>query len=91
MVNKVKRSPAKKLYEKMTDFKRFAILLLAVGSFFYLGVIIPRDEKILMDQTIMMSASMLFLAGSIFFFTLSNKAKTKLDEIADQDEYVIKK
>lgn len=91
MVNKVNSSPAKKLYEKMIDYKRFATLLLAVGSFFYLGVIIPRDELILTDQTIMMSASMLFLAGSIIFFTLSKKAKTKLDELSDQDEYTVKK
>lgn len=71
----------KMLQEKMIDFKRFAVALLAVGSFFYLGVIIPSGEKVLTDQYIMMCSSMLFLAGSIYFFTLSKQLKTKLDDI----------
>jgi hypothetical protein len=69
------------LLEKMIDFKRFAIVLLAVGSFFYLGVIIPSGEKMLTDLYIMMCSSMLFLAGSIYFFSLSNQIKSKLDDI----------
>lgn len=69
------------LLEKMNDFKRFAVVLLAVGSFLYLGVIIPSGEKMLTDLYIMMCSSMLFLAGSIYFFSLSNQIKSKLDDI----------
>jgi len=71
----------KMLEEKMIDYKRFAVVLLAVGSFFYLGVIIPSGEKVLIDLYMMMCSSMLFLAGSIYFFTLSKQIKTKLDDI----------
>ena len=78
-----KSNSAKMLQEKMIDFKRFAIALLAVGSFFYLGVIIPSGEKVLTNQFIMMCSSMLFLAGSIYFFTLSKQLKTKLDDIEE--------
>lgn len=74
-------STGKMLEEKMIDFKRFAVVLLAVGSFFYLGVIIPSGGKVLTDLYIMMCSSMLFLAGSIYFFTLSKQIKTKLDDI----------
>ncbi|MDP4154175.1 MAG: YrhC family protein, partial [Bacillota bacterium] len=32
------KNEAKQLYEKMVDLKRFAVILLAAGVFFYLGV-----------------------------------------------------
>jgi VIT1/CCC1 family predicted Fe2+/Mn2+ transporter len=69
---------AKKLYEKTVDYQRFAIMLLTVGAFFFLGVIIPSAANSLLDQYIMIAASMLFLCGSILFFISARKAKRKL-------------
>jgi predicted MFS family arabinose efflux permease len=73
----------KSLYEKMVDFKQFAIVLLAVGVFFFLGVIIPSDSKSEMDINIMMISSMSFLAVSILFFIQSKQCQLKLMDNED--------
>ncbi|MEH7253612.1 MULTISPECIES: YrhC family protein [Bacillaceae] len=68
----------KNIYEKMVDFKQFAVVLLAVGVFFYLGVIIPTNSSTEMDVNIMMISSMSFLAVSILLFIQSKKCQLKL-------------
>ncbi|UAC47333.1 YrhC family protein [Bacillus aquiflavi] len=35
----------KEIYEKMIDYKQYAVVLLAFGAFLYLGLIIPSVEK----------------------------------------------
>lgn len=82
---------AKQVYEKMVDFKNYAITLLAVGAFFYLGVIIPSGANTLMNKYIMIMASVLFLAASILCFAQSRKAKQKLMEMDDGEQYLMKK
>lgn len=81
---------AKGLYEKMLDFKRFAISLLAVGSFFYLGMILPTEQAVA-DSHIMTVTSVVFLAGAIFFFMVSRKYRSLLAETEGGDEYLMKK
>jgi hypothetical protein len=75
----------KKLTEKMADFKRFASILLAVGVFFYLGVIIP-SAKSEMELNIMMMASMSFLAISIFLFIQAKKCQLKLMDMEEGND-----
>jgi predicted MFS family arabinose efflux permease len=75
----------KSLYEKMVDFKQFAVVLLAVGVFFFLGVIIPSDTKSEMDVNIMMISSMSFLALSIFLFIQSKQCQLKLMDMEDSN------
>jgi hypothetical protein len=79
---------AKQLYEKMVDYKRFAVILLAVGVFLYLGVVLPTGTKAVMELNIMMCASSILLAGSIFFFSYSKAYKTKLLDIDEDEEYM---
>ncbi|WP_342432395.1 YrhC family protein [Neobacillus sp. FSL H8-0543] len=78
---------SKFLYDKMVDFKRFAVLLLAVGVFFYLGVIIPSETKTEMDLNIMMLSSMSFLAVAILFFIQSKKCELKLNEMENGQDH----
>lgn len=73
----------KRISEKMVDFKQFAVVLLAVGVFFFLGVIIPSDTKSEMDVNIMMISSMSFLAVSIFLFIQYKQCQLKLMEMED--------
>jgi hypothetical protein len=82
---------AKQLYEKMVDFRRFAVVLLAIGAYFYLGVVIPSETKLMKDLYIMMAASSAFLAGSVLFFHFSNQCQTKLMEMEEGREYLMKK
>lgn len=85
------KNEAKRLFEKMVDFKRFAIALLAVGSFFYLGLIIPDTANTMLELYIMAGSSAVFLIGSIFFFALSKHCRTKLNEMDDGQEFLMKK
>lgn len=78
------KDQTKILNEKMVDFKRFAVVLLSVAVFFYLGVIIPAEIKSEMDINIMMIASMSFLAVSILFFIESKKCQLKLRDMEDR-------
>ncbi|MFP7297544.1 YrhC family protein [Neobacillus niacini] len=73
----------KSLYEKMVDLKQFAVVLLAVGVFFFLGVIIPFDSKSEMDVNIMMISSMSFLAVSILLFIQSKQCQLKLMDMEE--------
>ncbi len=61
------KQDSKVLYDKMVDFKRFAVLLLAVGVFFYLGVIIPSETKTGMDLNIMVISSIHFWWSQLYF------------------------
>lgn len=85
------KQQSKSLYEKMVDFKRFGMVLLAIGVFFYLGVIIPSETKNVMDLNIMILSSMSFLAASILFFTRSKQCQLKLMEMEDGPDYFMKK
>ncbi|KWW14011.1 MULTISPECIES: YrhC family protein [Bacillaceae] len=73
------------LNSKMADFKQFGITLLCVGSFFYLGTILPSGGKTMIDTYAYMGATIMFLGVSILFFRLSNKYKKILAEMDDQD------
>ncbi|MFJ7509912.1 YrhC family protein [Peribacillus simplex] len=80
-----KKQTAAMLRSKMVDFKQFAITLLCVGSFFYLGTILPSGDKTMIDTYVYMGATIMFLGISIVFFRLSKKYKKILAEMDDQD------
>ncbi|ALC89858.1 hypothetical protein AM500_08785 [Bacillus sp. FJAT-18017] len=80
---------AKELYEKMCDARWLGIVLLAVGSFFYLGTILPTGPVSDIDLTGMSVASLVFLAGSILFFLKSKEYRKKLMEHEDGEEYFL--
>lgn len=79
------KNQAKQLYEKMVDLKRFAIILLAAGVFFYLGVIIPTQTKSTMDINIMMIASTAFIAISLLLFINARSCREKLIEMEEEE------
>lgn len=85
------KQQTKKLYEKMVDFKRFALTLFAFGVFFYFGVIIPSEMKSVMDTNIMILLSMSFLAVSILFFIQFKQCQMKLSEMEDGHDHSAKK
>ncbi|MCQ6273598.1 hypothetical protein JMM81_01235 [Bacillus sp. V3B] len=82
---------AKQYYEKMTDFKQYARVMLAISAFFYLGVVIPTIEKSEADLMLMMGVTAIFLAGSILFLLQSKIYYKKLLEMDEGQDYLIKK
>ncbi|RUQ32860.1 hypothetical protein ELQ35_00690 [Peribacillus cavernae] len=73
--------------EKMVDFKRFAVILLCVSAFFYLGSVIPSAGKTMIGTYVNMGATIVFIMASIIFFILSSKYKKIL---AENDESLLK-
>ncbi|WP_110926961.1 YrhC family protein [Bacillus massiliglaciei] len=82
MINRDEKKSAG-LYAKMADFKNFAIILLCVGAFFYLGTIIPQAGKTEFSTYGYLSASLLFLTMSIGFFLQSARYKKILAELEE--------
>ncbi|WP_231687933.1 YrhC family protein [Bacillus sp. FJAT-27251] len=80
---------AKKLYEKMVDYRQFGIVLMAVGAFFYLGVILPSVTAVMADKYIAMGASTGFLILSVLSFILAKKCQGKLAETEEGQEYLM--
>ena len=76
-----------KLTAKMTDYRRFAIILLCVGSFFYLGTILPSVGKTPYSTNGYLLSSVLFLIASIACFLQATKCKKNLSEIEEKDSF----
>lgn len=81
----------KSMYEKMADYRRFAIVLLAAGVFFFLGVILPIDTRTELDLNIMMISTVFFLASSIFLFNRAKIYEKTLLESEEGQERMMKK
>ncbi|MGP7816902.1 YrhC family protein [Niallia sp. 01092] len=75
----------KGLTDKIEDFKRFATVLLAVGVFFYLGVIIPTLDKTEWNTAIMMIMTTACLGASIFFFTKAKQFQKQINELKNEE------
>jgi hypothetical protein len=82
---------ARHLYEKMVDYKQFAIVMLTVGIFFYLGTILPTESKVTTDIYIAAGASTGFLAGSILFFSIAKRYRNQLNESEEGQEWLMRK
>lgn len=75
----------KDLSGRLADYKRFAIVLLAVGVFFYLGVIIPAVHQVKWHDEAMTITSALTLSASIFFFAKVKKFRKMISDMTDDD------
>lgn len=73
------------LLAKAKDYKRFAITLLCVGAFFYLGTILPAEGKTIFSVNGNLIASITFLIASILLFLQSSKYKKELAELNEED------
>ncbi|MDU1844070.1 MAG: YrhC family protein [Niallia nealsonii] len=68
------------LTDKISDYQQFGTVLLAVGAFFYIGIIIPKMDKVAGYNIGMLITSNLFLSASILFLGKAKKLKKLLDE-----------
>ncbi|MGM0900165.1 YrhC family protein [Mesobacillus maritimus] len=79
----------KQMFERMSDYRNFGIVLLAVGSLFFIGSIIPSDGQVMVDKYISTVASSVFLVISIIFFALSKSYRNKLIQTEEGQEYLM--
>lgn len=82
---------AKKIHEKMIDYKQFATVLLTVGVFFFLGTIIPSATKVTEDIEVATAASVGFLSFSILFFSMAKMYRNQLNESEEGQDMLMKK
>ncbi|MDQ0161262.1 YrhC family protein [Aeribacillus alveayuensis] len=73
----------KKLYDLMLDFKRYAMILLAISTFLYIGLFIPEGYVVLTtkEQLGLLSVTSVLLFSSLFCFWLSLKYRHQLDDL----------
>ena len=79
---------AKQYYEKMVDYKQFSRVMIAISAFLYLGVIIPTVEKSQTDLIMMMTATSVFLVGSILFLIRSKSYYQRLLDMEEGQEFL---
>ncbi|MDM5156563.1 YrhC family protein [Bacillus sp. DX1.1] len=70
----------KELQQKIADYIRFGQVLLALGSFLMIGLLIPNEGRETPQLFAMMSAIVLFLGVSFFFFKRVKVLRDQLEE-----------
>ncbi|WP_246940621.1 YrhC family protein [Bacillus pinisoli] len=74
----------KEIKDKITDFNRFGMVLLAVSVFLFIGVLIPSEEGREMTQmTVMMASTIVLLIASFLFFKKAVTYKKKISELEE--------
>lgn len=73
----------RELHELMVDFKQYAIVLLAVGTFLYMGVLIPEEYvyRTKIEEYVLLGATTLFFVFSIICFQRSLKYRKQLESM----------
>ncbi|MBP3039355.1 hypothetical protein J9303_07635 [Bacillaceae bacterium Marseille-Q3522] len=85
------KEETKKLYEKMRDVRCFAIVLLSVAVFFYLGTILPtKMTNSDSDIFLLFGLSLAFLTGSLICFLREKKYRQRLLDSEDGEDYFTK-
>jgi Na+-translocating ferredoxin:NAD+ oxidoreductase RnfA subunit len=79
MNNKMK----KELKQKMADYQRFGFILLAVSTFFYLGLVLPVEDKNFVQSITLGVASTTGLGFAILMYSIVRKCKVQLQEISE--------
>ena len=75
----------KTLKEKMTDYTRYSMILLAVSVFLYIGVAFQHGGKEPYQIFSMMGVTVIFLALSFTFIFKARKLKKQLQEQDEKD------
>lgn len=73
----------KSLQDKITDFTRFGMVLLAVSVFLFIGMLIPNEGKSIVQTYAMIGSELLLLGAAFYFFQKSVKLKNKLIEMQE--------
>ncbi|MFD1736670.1 YrhC family protein [Bacillus salitolerans] len=73
----------KTIQDKIVDYTRFAMVLLAVSVFMFIGVIVPSEGKQEIQTYTMMVSTIIFLAAALFFFQKVIGYKRQLAEMED--------
>ncbi len=73
----------KKLRALFTDFKYYAMILLAVSVFLYIGVVLPNEGTSEWRDITLMVSTLIFLAASFTCFKVSLKYKKQYEKLEE--------
>jgi len=76
-----KKSKVSKFHEKMVDYRRFAVTLICMSVFIYMGTLISISRG-MMGTSFLMLLTILLLCGAAVFCSLSSAYQKK----STQDE-----
>jgi Na+-translocating ferredoxin:NAD+ oxidoreductase RnfA subunit len=72
----------KELQKKVADYQRFGFILLGVSTFFYLGLVLPVEDKNFIQSVTLGVASLTGLGFAILMYSIVRKCKVQLQEIS---------
>lgn len=70
----------KELQDKMTDYKRFAFVLLSLSVFLYIGSFLPMDGKSDAQALILTGGGFLLVGIALFFYSRAIAIQKKINE-----------
>ncbi|ABS23307.1 YrhC family protein [Bacillus cytotoxicus] len=70
----------KELQQKIADYTRFGQVLLAISTFFMIGLLIPNGGRETVQFFAMMGVIVLFLGMAFFFFKRIKVLRDQLEE-----------
>ncbi|MFZ3588252.1 YrhC family protein [Bacillus sp. DJP31] len=74
----------KDIQDKVADYSRFGMVLLAVSVFLFIGILIPDEGKSIIQTYVMMASTVVFLAIAFYFFKKTIQYKKALSELDEE-------
>lgn len=65
---------------KVEDYKRFAVTLLMISFFFFIGSVLPKEGLSISSREVLLVAATIAVCGSAAFFGLSAKYQKRAEE-----------
>jgi hypothetical protein len=77
----MKNTLTKELKNKIADYQRFGFILMAVSTFFYVGLVLPEDKTFIQSITLG-SASLACSLVTALMYNTARKCKLQLQKIS---------
>ncbi|WP_051314664.1 YrhC family protein [Alteribacter aurantiacus] len=68
------------LKAKVTDYKRYAFVMLALSVFMFIGLLIPNEALAAEQQPILMGMNLAALLTAVVFHRIAMSTQKKLDD-----------
>ncbi|MED1863145.1 YrhC family protein [Fictibacillus nanhaiensis] len=77
------KNNAEFIKKKIADYQRFGFILLAVSTFFYIGLVLPVEDKNFVQSITLGIASTTCLGFTALMYNVVRKCKTQLQELSE--------
>jgi YrhC-like protein len=77
------KNNVEQLQKKKADYQRFGFILLAVSTFFYLGLVLPVEDKSFIQSITLGIASLTCLGFTALMYSVVRKCKIQIQELSE--------